>query len=155
MVDHTIKTKNREIQFEGELIASGDTTVTFDDSNSCCMVAKAYAVAGGGYVTLLECKFPESCGGKYRTFEEIDSLHDIENFFYVFESDDIFGEGLKPLKNDRDQTAARLKKLSAEYEKMVFDFLDQLHAESAARGLQDKVKAKPAEKSIWKKLGIG
>ena len=154
VVQHTIKIKDREFQFEGELIVTGEITVTFDDSSSCCMVARAYAAEGGGYVASLECRFPEGCGDTYWACEEIDSLHDIENFFYVFESDDIFGEGLVPLVNDREQVAKRLKRLSAKYEKMVFDFLDQVQYEAASRGSKDKAKPIPVESSFWKKLGI-
>ncbi|MDB4766216.1 hypothetical protein OAG71_00865 [bacterium] len=154
MVQHTLKIKDREVQFEGELIAVGECTVTFDDSSSYHMVARAYAVEGGGYVSSLECKLPAHCGNTYWACEEIDSVHDIENFFYVFESDDIFGEGLVPLVNDREQVAKRLKRLSAKYEKMVFDFLDQVQYEAASRGSKDKAKPIPGESSFWKKLGI-
>ena len=154
VVQHTINLKDRDFQFQGELIVVGETTVTFDDASSCCMVARVYAVEGGGYVSSLECRFPKGCGDTHWACEEIDSLQDVENFFYVFESDDIFGEGLKPLKNDRDKVAKRLKRLSAEYEKMVFDFLDEVQSEAASRGVEDKAKPIPVESSIWKKFGI-
>ena len=154
VVQHTIKMKDRELEFQGEQISVGTCIVTFEDKSSCRMTARAYAVEGGGYVASLECNFPEGGGNTYWACEEVDSLHEIENFYYVFESDDIFGQGLKPLGNDHDQVAKRLKILSAEYEKMVFDFLDQVQSEAHVRGTHDKPKTTPAGNSIWKKLGI-
>ena len=133
MIDHTIKSKDCEIQFRGELIAQDDCTVTFEDEHSYCMLVKAYAVEGGGYVSSLECQSPKSDEDPYLVFEEIDLLQDVENFFYVFESEDIFGEGMEALEDDHKLIDSRLKSLSTQYEKMVFKFLDQLHAEAAAR----------------------
>lgn len=155
MIDHSVKSKDCEIQFRGELIAQGDNTVTFEDATSYCMSARAYAIDGGGYVSSLECRFPESDEDPYLVFEEIDLLQDVENFFYVFESNEIFSEGMKSLGDDHELIASRLKRLSTQYEKMVFDFLDQFQAEAAARGTQDKTKPAPSESTFWKKLGIG
>ena len=62
---------------------------------------------------------------------------------------------MKLLSQDRDKVARRLKKLSAEYEKVVFEFLDRLQAEATARGTIDRVDTEPKKGSIWKKLGIG
>ena len=150
-----IKTELGELTFQGELIAEGASTVEFDDGASFCIQPKTYAVEGGGYVSSLQCRFPEGSGKSYFTFEEIDSLEDVEKFFYVFETSEIFDNGMKSLGQDREEIARRLKKLSTEYEKVVFDFLDRLHAEATARGTTDRVKTESKKNSLWKKLGIG
>ena len=155
MSTYQLKTEVNELDFQGELIAEGASTVTFEDGTSFCIQPKTYAVEGGGYVSTLQCRFPEGSGKSYFIFEQIDSLEDVEKFFYVFETSEIFGEGMKSLSQDRDELARRLKTLSTEYEKVVFDFLDRLHTEAAARGTKDRVITESKKGSIWKKLGIG
>ena len=150
-----LKSQADELNFRGELIAESESTVTFEDGTSFCLQPKTYAVEGGGYVSSLQCRFPAGSGKSYFSFEEIDCLEDVEKFFYVFETSEIFGAGMKSLSEDRDEVARRLKTLSTEYEKVVFQFLDCLQAEVTARGTTDRVKTDAKKASIWKKLGIG
>ena len=81
-----LKTETNELSFRGELLADAESTVTFEDGTSFCIQPKTYAVEGGGYVSSLQCRFPEGIGKSHFSFEKIDCLEDVEKFFYVFET---------------------------------------------------------------------
>ena len=154
MTEYSIKSKDREIMFEGELIAQQDAVVELANDESCRMNAKTYSLEGGGYVSSLEFLRSDCLGQPIVLFEEIDLMEDVEKFFYVFEPSEVLGEKTctREQRKDMDQN---FKKLARVYEQMIFAFLDQFQSEAEARGTKDKPKPAKKEGSIWNKLGLG
>ena len=152
--EYLIKSKDREFQFQGELIAQQNAEVEFANGQSCRMDAKTYSLERGGYVSSLEFLRSDQPAQPIVLFEEIDLTQDVEKFFYVFEPSEVFCEKLRT-KDEREDMELNCKKLGQVYEKMIFAFLDQFQEETAARGTKDRPKSQKKEGSIWKKLGIG
>ena len=154
--EHTIRTRDRELVFRGELIAEVEKQVSLDDAISVRVKPQVFAVEGGGYVATLECKFPQGFEDSYQAFEEIEALQDVENFFYLFDPDEIFGDAAAGPEEDVRVVKRRLDHCSTQYEKMIFAFLDVLQLRASALGTTDKPKSsKHKGKSFWQKLGIG
>ena len=154
MTKYSIKSKDREFQFQGELIAHQEATVEFANRESCHMDAKTYALEHGGYVSSLEFLRSDLPDEPIVLFEEIDLTEDVEKFFYVFEPSEVFRETAKSYE-ERESTALNSQNLGQAYEKMIFDFLDQFQAETEERGTNDRPKPVKKDGSIWKKLGMG
>ena len=154
MTEYSIKSKDREFHFQGELIAHQEEAVEFANGESCQMSAKTYSLESGGYVSSLEFLRSDRPDEPIVLFEEIDVKEDVEKFFYVFEPSEVFGE--KPRSQEEcENVKVNSQKLGHVYEKMIFAFLDQCQAETDARGTKDRPKAEKKQGSIWKKLGIG
>ena len=154
VTDYSIKSKDREFQFQGELIAHQEATVKLANDEACQMNAKTYSLENGGYVSSLEFLRSDRPDQQIVFFEEIDLTEDVEKFFYVFEPSEVFGEKGRT-QEEREDLEQNSKQLGRVYEQMIFAFLDQFQAETAARGTKDKPKPPKKEGSIWSKLGMG
>ena len=151
MTEYLIKSKDREFQFQGEVLAHQEATVKLANRVSCQMDAKSYSIESGGYVCSLEFLFSNQPNSPVVLFEEIDAIDDVEKFFYVFEPAEIFEKKAGSVEA-REQVVQNCKTLSQTYEKTIFALLDQFQAESELRGAKDK--PKPAKSSMWSRLGI-
>ena len=154
MTEYSIRSKDREFQFQGELIAHQEATVELANNESCQMNAKTYSLENGGYVSSLEFLRSDCPDQPIVLFEEIDLTEDVEKFFYVFEPSEVFAEKTGTLE-EREDLEQNSKKLGRVYEQMIFAFLDQFQSESETRGTKDKPKPPKKESSIWNKLGMG
>ena len=137
MTEYSIKSKDREFQFQGEELAHQEATADLINEVTCQMVGKTYCIESGGYVCLLEFVLSDRPNAPIVLFEEIDIMEDVEKFFYVFEPSEIFDKN-PGSPEDREKVAQNCKKLSQVYEKMVFALLDQFQTECECRGSKDK-----------------
>ena len=153
MVEYSIKSKDREFQFQGELLAHQEATADLVNEASCKMAGKTYCIESGGYVCSLEFHLSERPDEPIIMFEEIDMLEDVEKFFYVFEPVEIFRKKSASFE-DREQVAQNCRKLGQVYEKMVFALLDQVQTECECRGTKNKPKPVKSKSSLWNKLGM-
>ena len=153
VVDYSIKSKDREFQFQGELLAQEEAQVELVNEVSCQMSGKTYSIEDGGYVCSLEFLLSDQPNDLIVLFEEIDLTADVEKFFYVFEPAEIFKKKAGTAE-EREQVAQNCKKLGQVYEKMVFALLDQFQTECECRGPKDKPKPEKTKSSLWSKLGI-
>ena len=154
VTEHLIKSKDREFQFQGELIAQQEETADLANGQSCQIDAKTYAIENGGYVAVLEFLRSDRPDAPVVLFEEIDVTDDVEKFFYVFEPSEVFCEKASTPEQLQD-IEQNCKTLGRLYEKMIFAFLDEFQSETAARGTKDKPKPPKKEGSIWRTLGMG
>ena len=153
MVEYSIKSKDREFQFQGELLAQEEAQVELINNVSCQMVGRTYCIESGGYVCALEFILSDHAEAPIVLFEEIDSMEDVEKFYYVFEPAEIFDKKAGSVE-EREQVSQNCKRLSQAYEKMIFALLDQFQSECECKGLKDKPKPVKTKSSLWSKLGM-
>ena len=152
MAEYSIKSRDREFQFHGDLLAHQEAKADLLNEASCQMSGQTYCIDGGGFVCSLEFLLSNQPNAPIVMFEEIDLMEDVEKFFYVFEPVEIFKKAVTV--EDREEVARNCKRMSQVYEKMVFALLDQFQSECECRNVTDKPKPSKSKSSLWDKLGM-
>jgi len=141
----------RELRFQGNLILERETQVDLHDEFTRSFAIKVYAVEGGGFVPTLEYTTTSPGEKPVRTFENVDTMKDIECFYFVFETNEVRGDWKGLTRAEWDQRTEDNRRLEKRFEKFIFPLLDEIWDTAERKGFVDKQVEK--KKSLWTLLG--
>lgn len=115
----------KELIFEGDLIANAGTETASVAQLERWFQLRVYRNVDGGFVPSIEFGSPTESEASATIAEFVDSYHDIENFFFVFEPSEVFsGRYLNSMMQvDRQRL---LGELLSQYDQLVNSVLLQL-----------------------------
>ena len=141
-----------EFQFQGDIILERSDAIKIDKEFERSLTVRVYGIDSGGFVPMLEYESNSPNETNVKAFEVVDSLKDVECFFFVFEASSVF-EKAERLSNDEiDEQEKVGRAISSKIEKLVFELLDDLPSVAESKGFIDKP-AEVKKKSLWGLLG--
>lgn len=143
-----------ELRFEGQLIAESRFEVDLDDEYDRSFVLQVYAIDGGGFVSTLRYATTSIAEKANFWYEDMDQFKDVENFFYVFEANEVI-KGFGQLnRNDREKANLVCKRVAKRYESSMFKFLDLVRRRAIQQKFGDRMIEKSTGSSLLRALGL-
>ena len=142
-----------ELRFIGQLIAETEFSVDLDDNAIRKFNLRAFAIDGGGFVAVLQYQTTSDSEENLLSYEDMDQFKDVENFFYVFEANEVFRNFDALRRSDREAAGLICKRIAKAYESSLFKFLDVLRSRCQKQNLADRMEEKP-KPSILRTLGL-
>jgi hypothetical protein len=142
-----------ELCFRGQLISETKIDINLDDQEKRQFNLQVFAVEGGGFVATL--LYQSSCDSEQRIcwLEDMDQFKDVENFFYVFEANEVILGFDRLNRSDRENAALTCKRIAAGYENSLFRFLDTTRHRANEQKFGDRIPEK-GNLSIFRALGF-
>ena len=141
-----------KLQFQGDLILERNNAIAIDNEYERSATVRVYGIESGGFVSGIEYESNSPNETNFKAFEAIDSLKDVECFFFVFEANEVFIKTSGLSRDDADEQKEVSRIISKEVEKLAFELLDDLHSAAESKGFIDKP-AEVKKKSMWRLLG--
>ncbi len=143
-----------ELRFRGQLIADSEFMVELNDEQQRKFKLQVFGVEGGGFVSTLQ--YLTSCNSEKSTFlyEDMDLLKDVENFFFVFEANEVIRDLQAMSRVDREQRMLVYRQIAKVYESSVFRFLDVVRNRAKKLKFNDRVVENAEKPSILRTLGL-
>lgn len=155
MNEIVMRDKNRpEMRFNGQLIAETQFQVDLDDEEEREFKLQVYATEGGGYVANLQYDTTCPIETPVVNYEDMDLFKDVENFFYVFEANEVMQDLDRLKRSDRELRSLTYKRIAKAYENSMFKFLDVVRNRAHKEKFGDRVVEKPHRPSILRALGL-
>lgn len=138
-----------ELKFNGALIHQDESTFSLDDSFDRKFSATVYAVDGGGFVASIE--FQSNCPREKSVlwFEQLDSFEDVEKFYYVFDTAELTLPTNELSRDDTDVRDRISKSISKRFDKLMFQFLEDLKSEAEFHHFGDRVVEPTKATPFW------
>lgn len=143
-----------ELKFNGQLVTETRFGVELGDEDVRQFELQVYAVDGGGFVSTLRYATTSEAEKANFWYEDMDLFKDVENFFYVFEANEVI-KGFSQLnRNDREKASSVCKQVAKRYEASLFKFLDLVRRRTIQHKFGDRVIEKPTGSSLLRALGL-
>lgn len=143
-----------EMRFKGQSIEDSTFQVDLDDDESREFKLQVYAVEGGGFVTKLQYETTSENEKSVVLYEDMDLLKDVENFFLVFEANEIMPDLQRINRTDRLHLMSVYRQIAQVYEASMFKFLDLVRIRAWQQKFGDRVIEKVNKPSILRTLGL-
>ena len=143
-----------ELRFTGQLVAETSFNADFKDEEKREFRLCVYAVEGGGYVAMLQYNTTSENEKPLVLYEDLDLFKDVENFFYLFEANEIMRKLKQVGQTERENLASLARRMVKAYESQMFKFLDLAHSRARQLELGDRLIEQPAKPSILRTLGL-
>lgn len=143
-----------ELRFSGQLIAETKFDVDLGDEQRRGFDLRVYAIADGGFVSTLRYQSTSELENQIFWYEDMDQFKDVENFFFVFEANEIIPGYDRLSRIDRARAASTCKLIANAYDASLYKFLDRVRNQSYQHNFADRAVEKANRPSILRALGL-
>ncbi len=145
-----VSSESKEFRFIGELVHESKWNAVLDDEQSRSLALDVYAIEGGGFVSAVGFQSAVATEGASNVVEETDCFDEVEKFFYVFDINEVVASVAGASRVEKEQRTFAAKRLAKEYEKLMFQFLEDCKSQIAIKGYLDRVEDRPVKtSSVW------
>ena len=125
-----------ELRFNGQLITESKFEVDLGDEETRGFDLCVYAIDGGGFVSTLRYQTSSEFENQICWHEDMDQFKDVENFFFVFEANEIIRGYDRMNRSDRTRAASTCRQVANAYDASLYKFLDHVRSDLINRNLE-------------------
>lgn len=150
-----IRNENQpELRFNGQLIAETKFGVDFCDDATREFNLRVYAIENGGFVSMLQYDTTSDSEKPLVWYEDMDCFKDVENFFFVFEANEVIRDYDRLNRGNREQSASSCRRIAKAFETSLFQFLDHVRSRASQLKFGDRIAERESKPSILRALGL-